>query len=90
MANHKSAKKAAKQMERRRMRNREVRSALKTFVKNSEGTIKGGEPVAADEAVLKAVSGLDVAVRKGVVHKNQAARRKSRLMRKLNATKSAG
>lgn len=77
-------------MERRRMRNRTVRSVLKTFVKNAEGAIKGGEPVAADEAVLKAVSGLDVAVRKGVVHKNQAARRKSRLMRKLNAAKSAG
>ncbi len=90
MANHNSAKKAAKQMERRRMRNRAVRSTLKTYVKNAEGTIKGGEPAAADEAVLKAVSGLDVAVRKGVVHKNQAARRKSRLMRKLNAAKSAG
>ena len=90
MANHASAKKAAKQSERRRSRNRSVRSTLKTFVKNAEGAIKSGESDSAGTAVLKAVSTLDVAVRKGVVHKNQAARRKSRLMRKYNAIKSAG
>lgn len=89
MANHASAKKAAKQSERRRSRNRAVRSTLKTFVKNAEGAIKTGESDKAGTAVLKAVSTLDVAARKGVVHKNQAARRKSRLMRKYNATKSA-
>ena len=67
-----------------------MRSTLKTFVKNAEGAIRGGEADAADTAVLRAVRTLDVAVRKGVVHKNQAARRKSRLMRKHNAAKSAG
>src|SRR5687767_15022301 len=79
--------KAHKVSERRRIRNRSVRSALHTFVKKARVTATTGadaiEEVAA--AVLVATQHLDSAANKGVIHKNQAARRKSRLMRQLAA-----
>jgi len=63
-------------------RNRAVRSELKTRVKKAESTVGTDENEA---AVRAAVKRLDSAVSKGVIHKNTAARRKSRLMKRINA-----
>ncbi len=70
--------------ERRRQRNRPYRTAARTFVKKAEAAIRSGDPQAAAEAVRAAISMLDRVAVKGVIHKNNAARRKSRLMAKFN------
>lgn len=80
-----SAEKAHRQSLKRRLRNRMVRSATKTYVKKAETTIAAGDPEAAREAVRLALSKLDRAAKKGVIHANAAARRKSRLVLKYNA-----
>jgi small subunit ribosomal protein S20 len=69
---------------REQMRNKSVRSFVKTCLAKAEELIAKKEMEAAKEAVVKAVSALDRAARKGVIHPNKAARRKSRLMKKLN------
>ncbi|OGO05485.1 MAG: 30S ribosomal protein S20 [Chloroflexi bacterium RBG_13_54_8] len=74
---------------RRRLRNRSVRSVVKTCSSKAEELVSRKETDAAKKAVVEAVSALDKAVKAGVIHPNKAARRKSRLMKKLNqATKS--
>ena len=83
MANIKSALKRIRSSERKRQRNKPVRTALKTYVKTAQTHIAAGEDTA-PEAVVQALSELDKAAAKGIIHKNQAARRKSRLMAKLN------
>jgi len=80
----KSAKKQVRVSERRRLRNKSIRSTCKTNVTKAERLIFSGELEAAREAVVAAVSSLDKAVEKGVTHPNNAARRKSRLLKKLN------
>ena len=84
-----SAAKAHRQSLKRRLRNRIVRSATKTIVKNAEATIAAGDPEAARLAVRAALSKLDRAAKKGVVHANAAARRKSRLVLRYNAAVAA-
>ena len=84
MANSKSAEKRIRVAERRRQRNRPYRSACRTFVKKAELAIRGGDPAAASTAVGDAISMLDRTAGKGIIHKNNAARRKSRLMAKFN------
>lgn len=69
---------------RRRMRNKSVRSVVKTCVARAEESIGKKETEAAQGEVVKAISALDNAAKKGVIHPNQAARRKSRLVKKLN------
>src|SRR4051812_31957268 len=71
--------------ERRRARNRPIRSALKTYVKKARVAIEGTTEDAAD-TVKAAIRALDKAVNKGIIHRNNAARRKSRLMKHLNGT----
>ena len=83
MANTKSALKMIRVAERRRARNAPVRSRVKTFIKKARLDIDSGQIEQAQEDVRKAVSALDKAAQKGVIHKNNAARRKSRLMKKL-------
>ena len=78
------AQKAARVQERRRIVNRRVRSSTRTAVKKAVRTLNSGSD-AAGSAVLTAVSRLDRAVAKGLVHRNAAARSKSRLTRRLNA-----
>ena len=73
----------------RRLRNRTVRSATKTLTKKAEAVITDGDPEAAREAVRVALSNLDQAAKKGVIHANAAARRKSRLTLKYNAAVAA-
>ena len=80
----KSAKKQVRVAERRRLRNKSIRSLCKTSITKAERLILSGELETAREAVVAAISSLDKAVGKGVIHPNNAARRKSRLMKKLN------
>ena len=83
MANIKSQIKRIGTNNARAERNKGVRSELKTRVKNAVAT-KGQD--GNDEAVVLAVKKLDKAASKGVIHKNEAARRKSRLMKKLKSS----
>ena len=83
MANTKSAQKRVRANARRQSRNKMYRSRVKTLVKKAEQTIFAGKPDA--EAVRLAMSTLDKAAVKGILHKNNAARRKSRLARTLAA-----
>ena len=89
MATHDSAKKSARQDKHRYQRNRSVRSALKTYIRKAERLIVAKELTEADPAVLQAVRALDMAAQKGMIHRNNAARSKSRLMDKYNAAKVA-
>lgn len=82
MANTKSAMKRIRQNERRRLRNRAVRSKLRGAVKAA----RGAEGAARSAVVLDAIRALDKAVSKGVIHRNTAARKKSALARRLVAT----
>ncbi len=83
MANIKSQKKRNLTNAKRAERNKAVKSELKTRVKTAHAAAAaGGEN--AEEALRLAVKRLDMAAAKGVIHPNQAARRKSRLMKKLN------
>jgi small subunit ribosomal protein S20 len=83
LANIKSAIKRIRSSARKRARNKPVRTALKTYVKSAQSQIAVGSDTSA-EAVVRAISALDKAANKGIIHKNQAARRKARLMAKLN------
>ena len=87
MPRSKSAEKAARASERKRLRNKSVRSATKTKMTRAEELISSNELEPAREAVTTAISALDKAAKKGVIHPNTAARRKSRLMKKLNQVK---
>ena len=84
MARSKSAEKQARVAEKKRLRNKSVRSLCKTRITKAERLIFSGELESAREAVVAAISSLDKAAEKGVIHPNNAARRKSRLMKKLN------
>ena len=85
MANIKSAIKRNKQNEKRRLRNRVYAGTARTFVRKARTSIESGELEEARQATQKAISALDKAAEKGILHKNNAARRKSRLMKKLAA-----
>lgn len=84
MPRTKSAQKRVRQAEKRRLRNKAIRSRAKTDITKAEKLIFSAELEAAREAVIAAISSLDKAAEKGVIHPNNAARRKSRLMKKLN------
>ena len=90
MPNTKSAAKRMRVGERRRLRNKAVRSATRTYVRKAESEIASGETSASTESVRAAIAALDRAARKGVIHSNNAARRKSRLMKKVNQQTSGG
>jgi len=86
MPNIKSAIKRAKTNEKRRLRNASLKSALRTAIKHAEQAIAAGTDVEAAKAAVQAAQRkLDKAVTKGIIHKNAAARKKSRLAKKLNA-----
>ena len=88
MANIKSAIKRIRTSERRRVRNAAVRSTVRTSVKSTRTAIEGGQADQARESLLRTIQVLDKAATKGVIHKNTAARKKSRLTRQLNALSS--
>ncbi|GHO43444.1 30S ribosomal protein S20 [Ktedonospora formicarum] len=88
MPNNASAEKRMRQEQKRRAHNRSVKSKVRTTITKARTSIASDavEFEASQEAVRAAISELDRAAKKGVIHKNNAARRKSRLMKQLNAT----
>ena len=85
MANTAQAKKRAKQSEKSRIRNAGQRSNLRTFIKKVLAAVNAGDKDKAQAAFNTAVPIIDSAVNKGIIHKNKAARSKSRLNLKLKA-----
>jgi small subunit ribosomal protein S20 len=85
LANIKSQIKRNRQNEKRRVRNRVYRGRARTFVAKARVAIESENPEEAKTAVFVAISELDRAAGKGIIHKNNAARRKSRLMKHLAA-----
>ncbi|WP_026460785.1 30S ribosomal protein S20 [Schaalia suimastitidis] len=83
MANIKSQIKRIRTNEKRRLRNQAVKSELKTLVRKAREAVEAGDKEAAVEALRVASRKLDKAVSKGVIHKNQAANRKSKLARRV-------
>lgn len=74
---------------RRSLRNRSVRRSLRTSRTNAQRTMANGTVEEAQVAVKKTITDLDIAARKGVIHRNKASRTKSRLAKKLNAVVAA-
>ena len=87
MANTQSAIKRIRSSERKRTINQVHRSRARTFVKSTRRLIEAGQLKEAEAMAHEAVSALDKAAQKGIIHKNTAARSKSRLMRQLNQAK---
>jgi len=88
MANIKSQKKRNLQNARRHERNKAVRSELKTRIKHADrAAVDGAEDT--DASVRRAVKALDMAAAKGIIHKNQAANRKSKLMKRVAKAQAA-
>jgi small subunit ribosomal protein S20 len=89
VANIKSQIKRNRQNEKRRLRNKSVKSSLKTAVRKFHESAKAGEDTEATAALLREASRkLDQAVSKGVIHKNQAANRKSAIAKRLASLSS--
>ena len=85
MANIKSQIKRIRTNEKRRQRNLAVKSELKTLVRRTREAVEAGDKEAAIEALRIASRKLDKAVSKGVIHRNQAANRKSKLARRVQS-----
>ncbi len=85
MANSPQAKKRAKQAEVRRQGNVSMRSKVRTYIKNTLKAIEGGNKEEATTAFKAAVPVIDSMATKGIIHKNKAARHKSRLNTKIKA-----
>jgi small subunit ribosomal protein S20 len=83
LANTLSAKKRIRQNAKRQARNRVYLTRARTFVRHAREAIASGDHEVASAAVKQAIGELDRAATKGVIHKNNAARRKSRLMKQL-------
>jgi small subunit ribosomal protein S20 len=84
LANTKSAIKNVRKSARRRELNRVFRSRARTFVKRTRRLIKAGDLEQAQATAQTAIKALDKAAQKGIIHPNNASRRKSRLMKQLN------
>ena len=89
MANIKSQIKRNQQNQKQRARNRVYRGSARTFVRKARLALESGDVDAARAATIQAASALDKAAQKGVLHKNNASRRKGRLMKQLAALESA-
>ncbi|MBF0380371.1 MAG: 30S ribosomal protein S20 [Magnetococcales bacterium] len=89
MANIKSAMKRIRQTEKQTLRNSKIKSRLRTFCKRVVTTVEGGDIKAAQTALKEAISELAISARKGIIHKNQAARRAKRLNAKVKQLAAA-
>jgi small subunit ribosomal protein S20 len=87
LANSPQAKKRARQGESRRRHNASFRSMVRTYIKKVAAAIEGGDHTAATEAYKNAVPIIDRMADKGIIHKNKAARHKSRLNSAVKALK---
>ena len=76
--------KAARSVERKRLRNRSVRSVMKAYTNKAEKLIGTEESESAQQAASLAISSIDKAIKKGVIHRNKGARLKSSLVKRLN------
>jgi small subunit ribosomal protein S20 len=85
LANIKSAIKRNRQNKKRRAHNRIYRGQARSYIRDARASMREENLEAARDATLKAISALDKAAVKGILHKNNAARRKSRLMKQLAA-----
>lgn len=83
MPNSKQGNKVARTAERKRLRNRSARSRVKTLLVKAKSSADAGEESAYEKTVM-AISGIDKAANKGLMHRNKAARLKSRLVKNLN------
>jgi small subunit ribosomal protein S20 len=88
LANIKSQIKRNKQNRVARLRNRVYRGSARTYIRKAQSAIRSEDTELAETEVLKAIRALDKAAQKGVIHKNNAARRKSRLMAQYNSIKN--
>jgi small subunit ribosomal protein S20 len=88
LANIKSQIKRNKQNAAARLRNRVYRGSARTYIRRAQSAIRTENAELAEAEVLKAIRALDKAAAKGVIHKNNAARRKSRLMAQYNSIKN--
>ena len=86
MPNHKSAEKRVRQSEKRRLINRSHRTKVRTYIKKVRAALDSGQTEEIKEALPAAISVIDKSVQKGVLHKNAAARYKSRLTVRANQT----
>ena len=84
MPNHKSAEKRVRQSEKRRVINRGNRSKVRTYIKKVRAALDSGKNYEIQSTLPETISVIDKAVQKGVMHKNAAARYKSRLTLKAN------
>jgi small subunit ribosomal protein S20 len=84
MPNHKSAEKRVRQNEKRRINNRSNRTSLRTSIKKLRTALAGSDKAALNEMLPQTISKIDKAVQKGVLHRNAAARYKSRLTARVN------
>jgi small subunit ribosomal protein S20 len=89
LANTKSAKKRIRQNSRRRVRNAQIRTRTRSSVRSARQAVDGSDRNAGESAVKSAIQELDRAASKGVIHRNNAARRKSRLQKHLAKAKIA-
>ena len=85
MANSPQAKKRARQAEKRRNHNASLRSLVRTVIKKVDAAVTSGDAAAAKEAYDNAVPVIDRMADKGIIHKNKAARHKSRLNTRIRA-----
>ena len=88
LANIKSAKKRINVIEKKTLRNKMIKSKVKTVIKKVEAAIAAGDKVAAQQALVVATSEINKAASKGVLHKNTAARKVSKMMKKANTAKA--
>ena len=88
MPHSRQARKRMKQSETRRLRNKATKSAMRTQIKKVRSEVKAGDAAAAEKAFSVAMKKLDKAAKSNVIHKNEAARRKSRLQKEINALKT--
>ena len=86
MANIKSHIKRNRQNEARRQRNKSERSRLRTLTKRLTDALEAGDQAAAEDAYRIAAQAYDKAAAKGIIHKNKASNKKSRLAKKLTST----
>jgi small subunit ribosomal protein S20 len=84
MPNHKSAEKRVRQNEKRRLINRSNRSSLRTQIKKLRTALTSGDAAQSQELLVPTIRTIDKAVNKGILHKNTAARYKSRLTAHVN------
>ena len=89
MPNIKSVIKDVKKSRQNHLRNISAKSALKTYIKKAKTAIAAGTAPATSEVVVQAVSAIDKTAERGIIHKNAAARRKSRLMKQANKAQAA-